>query len=76
MMEAVESGEELMPHRTNPLMIPCFEKVVETPIREISRNRGRVVPTALEVQEDECGSDDGCGGLQGPALKKRNKCLL
>jgi hypothetical protein len=76
MMEAVESGEELMPHRTNPLMIPCSEKAAETPIREISRNRGRVVPATLEVQEDECGSDDGGGGLQRPAPKKRNKCLL
>jgi len=76
MMEAVESGEELMPHRTSPLMIPCPEKAPETPIRKISRNRGRVVPTALEVQEDECGSDDDGGGIQRPALKKRNKRLL
>lgn len=76
MMEAVESGEELMPHRTSPLMIPCSEKAAETPIRKISRNRGRVVPAALEVQEDECGSDDNGGGIQRPALKKRNKRLL
>lgn len=47
MMEA--SGEELVPHRTNPLMIPYYEKVAETPIKEISRKRGRVVPIALEV---------------------------
>lgn len=76
MMEAVESGEELMPHRTSPLMIPCSDKAAETPIRKISRNRGRVVPAALEVQQDECGSDDDGGGLQRPAPKKRNKRLL
>ena len=70
MMEVVESGEELMPHKTNPLMIPCSEKAAETPTRDISRNRDRVVPTTLEVQEDECGSDDGGGGLQILAPKK------
>ena len=70
MIEDVESGEELMPHRTNPLMIPCSEKVAETPIREISRNRGKLVPETLEVQEDEFGSDDGGGGLKRLALKK------
>lgn len=70
MMEVFESGEELMTHRTSPLMIPCSEKAVETPIRYISRNRGRLVRANLEVQEDECGSDDGGGGLQGPAPKK------
>ena len=41
-----------MPHRTNPPMILCSEKVVETPIREISRNRGKVVLATLEVYED------------------------
>jgi len=76
MTEAIESGEELMPHRTSPLMIPYFEKAAKTPIREISRNRGIVVPAALEVQEDECGRDDDGGGIQRPSPKKRNKCLL
>lgn len=76
MMEAVESGEELMPHRTSPLIIPCSEKAAETPIRKISRNSGRVVPATLEVQEDERGSDNNGGGIQRPALKKPNKRLL
>lgn len=69
-MEVVESGEELVPHKTSPLLIPCSEKAVEIPIRKISRNRGRVVPTTLEVEEDECVSDDDGGSLQRPASKK------
>jgi len=51
-------------------MIPRFKKDAEIPLREISRNKGRVVPATIEVQVDECGSDDGGGGLQRSAPKK------
>lgn len=69
-MQVVESGQELMPHINNPLMIPCSKKAAKTPIRDISRNMGKVVHETLDVQDDQCGSDDGGGDIQIPAAKK------
>ncbi|KAH9302472.1 hypothetical protein KI387_014055, partial [Taxus chinensis] len=43
MIDAVESGMELMPHRTISDMAASPENAAETPIRKLSRNRGRVV---------------------------------
>ncbi|XP_057815925.1 non-structural maintenance of chromosomes element 4 homolog A isoform X1 [Cryptomeria japonica] len=74
MMDAVEGGAELMPHRTNSDKVVDSEKAVETPIRKLSRNRGRVLVGTEHA--DECANDKDGENHERPAQKRRNRCLL
>lgn len=58
MMKSIESGQELMPHRTALPLYPNAKNASATPIRKISRNRGREAPAAGGAKEAS-GSNSG-----------------
>lgn len=75
MIESIESGQELMPHRTGLPLYPNSENASATPIRKISRNRGREAPPAggaQEASESNGGSGEKGDFSQRPVVK-RNK---
>jgi len=79
MMKSIESGQELMPHRTALPLYPNAENASATPIRKISRNRGREAPPAGGAKEAS-GSNSGSGEKeddfsQRPVAKKSKRLL-
>lgn len=78
MMESIESGQELMPHRTVLPLYPNAENASATQIRKISRNRGREAPPAggaQEASESNSGSSEKDDFSQRPAVKKSKRLL-
>jgi hypothetical protein len=78
MMESIESGQELMPHRTVLPLYPNAENASATQIRKISRNRGREAPPAggaQEASESNSGSSEKDDFSQRPVVKKSKRLL-
>lgn len=82
MLDAVEAGEELMPHRIPVDTSPnSSQKVNEnenenegvlptTPIRKFSRNRGLVIQEDTVVEDSPESGDSGSRGGGGGAIRK------
>ena len=74
MIESVENGRELMPHRTGLPLYPNSENASAAPIRKISRNRGREAPPAGGAQEaSESNGGSGEKDFSQRPMVKRNK---
>lgn len=74
MIESIEKGQELMPHRTCLPLYPNSENASAAPIRKNSRNRGREAPPAggaQEASESDGGSSEK--DFSQRPMVKRNK---